>query len=106
MAEWFKALVLKTRGCQSSVGSNPTSSATNKDNVMQKKITDMTTDEILSLLMYFTETACNAMANHKGYQAGLNIRYAYETLKICKVQPMIVNDVDMEDEDIYIGDTE
>ena len=28
MAEWFKAAVLKTVECQSSVGSNPTPSAT------------------------------------------------------------------------------
>ena len=30
MAEWFKAAVLKTVECQSSVGSNPTPSAKNK----------------------------------------------------------------------------
>ncbi len=29
MAEWFKAAVLKTVECQSSVGSNPTPSAKN-----------------------------------------------------------------------------
>lgn len=43
VAEWFKALVLKTRGCNSPVGSNPTVSSMNKikldiDDNLKKKL--------------------------------------------------------------------
>ena len=36
MAEWFKAAVLKTVGCQSPVGSNPTPSASEDHSDRQK----------------------------------------------------------------------
>ncbi len=61
MAEWFKAAVLKTVECQSSVGSNPTPSATRGQQTVYGEMAESA--EGARLLSECTVSSCTEGSN-------------------------------------------
>lgn len=71
---------------------------------MKKKIEDMSAEELLSLVSYFANTACDAMDNEEGLRTGSYIRKIKNTLDAAQIIPSRVDDDDIQNGIIYLAD--
>lgn len=58
-------------------------------------ITSITADELLRVLANFSREACASMESGDGARAGLYVRRINDALKMRRIQPMELDDVDL-----------